>query len=495
MNQALKEIMAAFKAKNEKELFAKRSKDKQFKAFALSAHKPSLVTMSADDCKKLCEKAGLSYFPGYEGRVIQYLITNEAQDRYGDIVRAKGADLTNYTKNPTVQYAHDYKSPPIGKTIKIWIERSLKGVQAWGLFYDANVDDTEWSETIFKFAKTGAMPACSIGFIPIETYRPKDKDEREKLGLGEYGLEFKIWELLEWSPCSIGANPQALENYFKSLRDASIFNQKDIDLAAKFNLFKEPNLLDVFAETIKGKTGKEISFPKIDLKDHAHPPKIGDRAHPLKSECSPADPAGGGEENPDNAPPEKEAPDDDLDTVEQASAEELTEFEKEYECTEAKDIGIEEVVKPYANEHACRLRNPNKYDKFRRGKRTSDGKVYSIIFGKLKGKKKWEEQAYRYNKEVWTEAQARKHCKKHNGIAFEPASGNAAGVVVNNHFHLKIEGMKEFNEGLAKLNLSIEKSNEIFGKLTVEPKPDQADPAPKADGGKGLSGVLREPEL
>jgi HK97 family phage prohead protease len=77
--------------------------------------------------------------------------------------------------------------------------------------------------------------------------------------------------------------------------------------------------------------------------------------------------------------------------------------------------------KPYPNEHACRLSDPDKYDKLRRGTREHEGKTYSVIYGRPKGGGGWEEQAYRYKKSEWTAAEARAHCKSHEG-KFEAAS-------------------------------------------------------------------------
>lgn len=74
---------------------------------------------------------------------------------------------------------------------------------------------------------------------------------------------------------------------------------------------------------------------------------------------------------------------------------------------------------PYLNESACRLHPPSRYVRFRRSTRRSAGKVYSIIFG-IKADGTTEEQAYRYNKSTWTAAQARRHCREHDG-RFEPA--------------------------------------------------------------------------
>ncbi len=78
---------------------------------------------------------------------------------------------------------------------------------------------------------------------------------------------------------------------------------------------------------------------------------------------------------------------------------------------------------PFANEHACRLRDPGDFEKgsFRRGQRSHDGKNYSVIMGRLKGKDSMTDQAFRYPKDTWGVSQARTHCSGHDGILFEPA--------------------------------------------------------------------------
>lgn len=77
---------------------------------------------------------------------------------------------------------------------------------------------------------------------------------------------------------------------------------------------------------------------------------------------------------------------------------------------------------PYVNEHACRLRNPDDFqkDSFRRIDRDHVGKKYSVIMGKLKGDEAMTEQAYRYNEETWTVSDAKNHCESYDGT-FEPA--------------------------------------------------------------------------
>lgn len=82
-------------------------------------------------------------------------------------------------------------------------------------------------------------------------------------------------------------------------------------------------------------------------------------------------------------------------------------------------------VKPYPNEHACRLRDPKDFkpESFKRTTRKHEGKEYSIIMGRLKGETKMTEQAYRYKKDIWTASSARTHCKDHDG-RFEAAAKN-----------------------------------------------------------------------
>ncbi len=81
---------------------------------------------------------------------------------------------------------------------------------------------------------------------------------------------------------------------------------------------------------------------------------------------------------------------------------------------------------PYPNEHSCRLRSPDDFQKgsFRRIKR----KDLSIVIGRPKGQTTTEAQAYRYPIVAdWTESRARAHCKEAGG-SFEAASKEEKAV-------------------------------------------------------------------
>lgn len=80
---------------------------------------------------------------------------------------------------------------------------------------------------------------------------------------------------------------------------------------------------------------------------------------------------------------------------------------------------------PYPNEHACRLENPDLFDRFTREKRKSEstGKTYSVIYGwrRVGGKEVSTVQAHRYPKGTWSADEARKHCRRYKG-RFEAAT-------------------------------------------------------------------------
>ena len=340
----LKELLKEFGVNTETELFQKKETELQVKAY--STNKPKRVQMTIDECRKLCKDAGLEYLDGYESRVVEHVISDETSDRYGDIVRAAGCDMKNYKKNPVILFAHDHSEFPIGNSVKVWVDKIESNVKSWGLYFDDRIDPTGRSDASFKLISSGAMPACSIGFIPKKANRPTTKEDREKIGLGEYGIEYLQWELLEYSACSVPANPNALLNM---VRDKSLVKK---DCEALKGLFP-----DDFVDQLLKEVVEEPELPGSD-----------------------------------DIPDEKE---------------------------------FDPALKPYPNEHACRLNNPNKYETCRRSTRKHEGKSYSVVSCKLKGKDKWEEQSYRYNKDTWQEDDARTHCKAHNGILFEPAEKNA----------------------------------------------------------------------
>jgi len=61
-------------------------------------------------------------------RTVTAVISTGAIDRENEILLPKGADFTQYLKNPVVLWAHQYGEQPIAKAL--WITKSWKNIKA-----------------------------------------------------------------------------------------------------------------------------------------------------------------------------------------------------------------------------------------------------------------------------------------------------------------------------------------------------------------------------
>lgn len=135
-----------------------------------------------------------------EQGIYEVMISTEATDRGGDIMRAVGGDFANYMKNPVVLLGHNYSDLPIAKTTEINIIPG-KGVRARFQFPEFGLYDK--ADTTRKLWDAGFLNAASIGFNPRKSV---NLEPEKPWGPQEY-LE---WELLEWSIVVVPANQDAL---------------------------------------------------------------------------------------------------------------------------------------------------------------------------------------------------------------------------------------------------------------------------------------------
>lgn len=123
-------------------------------------------------------------------------------------------------------------------------------------------------------------------------------------------------------------------------------------------------------------------------------------------------------------------------------------------------------------EHACRLKDPGDFDKFRRGKRKHNGKEYGIIFGRPKDGGGWQEQAYRYDTETWNADEAKDHCKGHDG-KFDAAEAKGAGTSGGGE-SLDLQA-RRLVAGLVAGNLKLSGSEVLLLLSTLDPLRKQAE--------------------
>lgn len=163
-----------------------------------------------------------------EARVLEFTGSDETQDRMDEIIRADGWKLKDYKKNPVFQWVHDYRLPPIGKSLRTWIDRDEKKLKFRIEFagpdikYPSNMPS---AETIYQLYKGGYLHAVSVGFIPIESEEGEGVDEAYGTPTKKPRKIYLKQDLLELSAVPVPANPNALEN----ARDAELITAREME--------------------------------------------------------------------------------------------------------------------------------------------------------------------------------------------------------------------------------------------------------------------------
>lgn len=138
-------------------------------------------------------------------REVEIIASDEAVDRYGDIIRVEGWDLRGFKKNPVLLFAHNSRNPPIGTVTRV-AKEEVNGKPVLMAKAKLLPEGTyDFADLIGRIMEAGALRASSVGFIP--TVEPKaifGEDKRVT------GFEYNGQELLELSIVPVPANPNAL---------------------------------------------------------------------------------------------------------------------------------------------------------------------------------------------------------------------------------------------------------------------------------------------
>ncbi len=144
-----------------------------------------------------------------EERSVTAVISTDRIDRMKEVLLPKGAKIDEFLKNPVVPWAHNSHEPPVGRSL--WITKK-KGSMISKVKFAA----TERAEEIWQLFRQGFLKAFSVGFKPIKGHAPTPDEIKKKPEWAEADWIFDEWELLEFSPVTIPANPDALAIAVKS---------------------------------------------------------------------------------------------------------------------------------------------------------------------------------------------------------------------------------------------------------------------------------------
>jgi hypothetical protein len=140
-----------------------------------------------------------------KNRVIDFVASTEAVDRYGDRLMTKGWKLDTYKKNPIFLWAHRSQDPPIGKTLDVHVETAPVPALVQKVQF-ADKATYEFADTIFNLYGGGYLRSVSVGFLPTEPPEPITDEATGRTS----GFQFNAMELLELSAVPIPANPEAV---------------------------------------------------------------------------------------------------------------------------------------------------------------------------------------------------------------------------------------------------------------------------------------------
>lgn len=289
------------------------------------------------------------------------VITSRKKDRDGDVLEADGAEPD---ERMPLLWQH-IPMMPVGKLVQI-TNRSKNRVS--GHF---SIVDSELGRDSAQLVEFGAL-RLSHGFLPLEFEQlPKGDDTPEHRFPGWHVTRFKI---LETSLVSVPSNEDAVITAF-----------------SRGKLFHP--LIKAWAKSLRDELPARIAVPATVPSGH--------KGGPIEIRLTIPDP------NPVAAPSHKCCCGGGV--KEETPPEGYKSLEDFYAATEE----LEERAP--RSEHGCRIQDPARYDRFRRGKRKHEGKEYSIIFGHPKGGGGWEQQALRYPVDTWGAEEAKKHCRDNDG--------------------------------------------------------------------------------
>jgi hypothetical protein len=156
-------------------------------------------------------------------RTVRHFVTTPTMDEDGEVLLPRGADISRFTKSPTVFDVHQYGSKNVLGTC-ISYEISDEGHIAVTKFASRPASlpaEQEWlPDTILHLINEGDIKGWSIGFQMLEARQPTAKD------LSDYGGDLvrviTRYRVLEYSVAPLPCNGDALTLSMKGLLSKSL---------------------------------------------------------------------------------------------------------------------------------------------------------------------------------------------------------------------------------------------------------------------------------
>lgn len=161
------------------------------------------------------------------GPVLRFVLFTEGVKRDGDTVVVKGADLTEFKRNPRMLWAHDRYNDPVGNWIPDTIRKAsdpklgrIIEADARPLSLDDGSDTARRSRQLFRMYELHDLDAVSGSWLSSDVEMIRSVDGMVT------GFRHLKWEVIEGSMVPIGADPAAQQRLMTSLKSGTI-DQRD----------------------------------------------------------------------------------------------------------------------------------------------------------------------------------------------------------------------------------------------------------------------------
>ncbi|HVA41669.1 MAG TPA: HK97 family phage prohead protease [Candidatus Binataceae bacterium] len=134
------------------------------------------------------------FLDGVTDRQVRVVASDGTKDRMGDVLEPGGVKLDNFRRNPIILAQHDPEQP-IARCPAI----AVAGGQVIATIEFPPAGVNARSDEYLALLKANVLNAVSVGFVPL-AWEP----------LGNNGLRYTSWELVELSVVSVPANANAI---------------------------------------------------------------------------------------------------------------------------------------------------------------------------------------------------------------------------------------------------------------------------------------------
>lgn len=246
----------------------------RLKFHRFAARDGSLPIPPVDELRKLAKKRRLEVDDEtLVERAHAWWLSDERVDGFGDIVK-QNWDFSEYEKNSVIPYSHRWHEPPIGNGLDWKVldrketgKQSYDGPALWFLGLFASDGDNPFGDLVFRLTKSGFLKGISAGFYADEVIIVNDEEEREKLGLGRFGVILNKNHLLEASPTTLPANSGAYSTLALA-KSKGLLRDEDINGVRELYRARSSDGDEWRKNDTAVRSWMRTLFPEVELQEH-----------------------------------------------------------------------------------------------------------------------------------------------------------------------------------------------------------------------------------